>query len=202
MKLLKKEEPLIQILYKKRRFSKVNILLIAFFLTLFLVLILFGLSRTSLEASGSLYASENQTVFSDLTINPTGPNYFFPTAEVHVFFKNLHYNLLENVSVRMSLDNSSWIEVPLSDNNRDVVIGITSLNGFSTVVYAQTYCPHYIVVVDNQTVSAIDLFYTSSYDVYLVSILSAQSIVVIVLVSIAIFSFLLQILEFLRKIKW
>lgn len=200
MKYLKKEEqPVVQALYKRKLLTKKSILLLSFVLTLVFMLFFLAASRTYLERSGEIYATANSTVYSDFIISSTGPNYFFPNAEVHVIFRNSYGNALQNVSAWMSLDNSTWVQVPFSNGENDVMIGITPLNGFSTTVYSRIYCTDSNVIVGNQSMHTTDLLYTSTFHLYFVSILTPQSLVVLFLVAIAIFSFLVQILEFLKN---
>lgn len=197
-----KDQPVIQALYKRKILTKTSILLIAYFFTIIFVLVLLAVSRTYIvKDEGEFYATANEIVYSNVEIGSTGPNYFFPNAEVHSVFESRYPDMLENVSVWMSLDNSTWVKVPFSSGNQDVIIGTTSLNGFPTTIYQKVYCPDVNVSVQNQSIQVIDLFYSSNYTIYFTSIFTSQSLVLLLLVGVAIFSFIVQILDFLAKEK-
>jgi hypothetical protein len=173
----------VQSLYKHKRLTKSIILLISIFLTITFVITLLFISRTYIEqVGGNFFYGENETTYSNLEFASTGPNYFFPNAEVHTKFEVSNYKLLENVSIWMSVDNLTWVRY--SSN-----IYVKSYGSDAQVIFGDKLTPIY------QVLNACEFRFTY------MSILSSQSIIVLILVSLAVFSFLIQILDFLAKDK-
>jgi hypothetical protein len=196
-------EPVIQTLYTRKRLTrKVTVLLISLIITLFFILALLAISRTQFAPlKEGFYLTAGETTYSNIKIELAGPNYFFPNAEIHTIFESHYGNSLENVTVCLSLDNSTWVAVPFSSGAHDVIIGSTHLDGFPTPVYLKCYSQDATVMFQNQSLSIYDAINSSDWYFTSYSIITSQSIVLLCLTSIAIFSFLVQILDFLAKDK-
>jgi hypothetical protein len=143
-----------------------------------------------------LHLVSNEPTYFYIQMNTTGPSYFFPVGEVHVSFSNNYANAIKNFTVKMSLDNSTWIDVPFSAIPQTADIGQTQLSGLYTRVYVVVYFPPQLVygtvpvnIVENSfhlSVS-VDAPYTP------------QTWLLLVLMSIALFSFTIQIIDFFFK---
>jgi hypothetical protein len=140
----------------------------------------------------------------------TGPNYFFPYADLSFAVTNQYADNISGFHFFLSFDNSSWVEIPLTkplnlppdpfSPEPNVIlthVGIIPLNAFSNVLYAKCVFP--LQGFDNATQNKI-LSAFQAY-VYVSNIWTPLSIATIVLVSVALMSFIIQILDFWTKEK-
>lgn len=100
----------------------------------------------------------------------------------------------------MSTDNSTWVNVPLSkDTQKLVEIGDVQLNSFSVRIYVQYFLPPQANL--NQTVAGSVQTIQDSFAgrINIQAPYTPQTDVIIFLVTIALISFWLQILDFLIK---
>jgi hypothetical protein len=95
--------------------------------------------------------------------------------------------------VSINNDNVSWVEIPLLNVSKLTDVGIATMDAFDLNVYTRFYFPP-----QNQTASASII---QSFDLIIEvdPLYTPQTWVIIVLLCIAIFSFTLQILDFLFK---
>jgi hypothetical protein len=174
-------------------------MILSFVSAIVFVIALMAVGRTNIKSSGSALFGTNLTVYSSVEIESTGPNYFYPNAEIFAYFESPYADALKNVDYWMSLDNSSWVKVPFSGVRQEVSIGKTSLNGFPNTVYFKCYCPEENVTVQGRSESIVELLNSSTWGIFYTSIFTSQSLVLMLLVGIAVFSFLLQILDFMTR---
>jgi hypothetical protein len=189
---------------------KRNIVIWSFILTLFFDFVLIGISFqfTGKEIpSHPLHESIAPYYFTIKTYY-TGPNYF-PYADLSFAVTNQYDDNISGFHFFLSLtpDNSSWVEIPLTKPlnippdfppQPNVIltgVGIVPLNGFSNVLYAECIFPPQ--GFDNATQTRI-LNSFQAY-VYIQVIWTPQSIAAFILVSVALMSFIIQILDFWTK---
>ena len=159
---------------------------------------------------GDIHASANAGIMKGLPLisatptyfyvqmNVSGPSYFFPVGEVGASFSNPYANEISNFTVKMSLDNSTWVNVPFSSTPKIVDLGQAQLNGFYVRVYVVLYFPPqsgYGTVPANVVVKAFNLH------VYVDAPYTPQTWLLLILLFIALFSFIIQITDFFFKEK-
>jgi len=144
-----------------------------------------------------VYESTEPYYFTIKT-NYTGPNIFFPYAELWFEIANPYSNEISGFHFFVSFDNSSWVEIPLTKpepNYNLTNVGIIPLNGFTNVLYTEEIFPQQ--GFDNATKTRI---LNSFLVVFYVSpIWTPQSIATIILVWVALTAFIVQILDFSFK---
>jgi hypothetical protein len=141
----------------------------------------------------------NEPFYQTLDISSTGPNYFFPYVTVSESLTSKYYKAIANFSLSMSVDNSTWIKVPLSNEVKSVEIGIIPANSFTSTIYVKTYFPTQNVIVQNQTIPLIDVINSFHGVITITPYFTPQSWVILILLLVAVFSFILKILEFIFK---
>lgn len=145
--------------------------------------------------------------YLDIKTNYTGPNYFFPSATLAFAVANEYSDEIKEFHFFISFDNSSWVEIPLTKplhiipdpfpelNYTLTYVGRLPLNGFSNEFYAKCVFPPQGL---NDTANARIMDAFGAY--MLVSPLwTPQSTATVVLVSVALLSFIIQILDFCFK---
>jgi len=153
------------------------------------------------NVTGFSFAPSNDASYTSIVVNTSGPNYFFPDANLYAYITNPYAKYVENFTVYESTDNSTWVQIPISDNpNIFTKIGTVPLNGFSTTIYYKIYFPiQNLLVLQNQTLSFYQ-FGESFVNGYLLNPLpTPQTTVIFILLIIAVFSFVLQIVDFLFR---
>ena len=136
-------------------------------------------------------------------LKTTGPSYFFPSAYVDASITTPYAEYLENFTVYESTDNSTWVQVPIQMPNQfifnTVQIGNVPLNGFSIPIYFKVYFPYQNITVQNQTVLFSDFVKSLTFETFVTPFLTPQAWVIFILLIIAVFSFVLQIADFLLR---
>ena len=176
--------------YKK----KLGIGVISLFLTSFLFIFVLALgqwSLTKLESSSWFYENPNHYYFS-IHMSTTGPSYFFPFESVSASLSNPYAEEIKGFWLFMSTDNSTWIEIPLSGLKTE--FGKILVNNFNVDMYAKCYFPP-----QNTTTPKTTILQSFNYQISGSSAYTPQSLVLLVLVYIAVFSFILKIVEFILK---
>jgi hypothetical protein len=177
---------------------KYSVLLISVVVTVILVIILFVVGTVGIiNATDYSFGTNTNPSYSLDTINTRGPNYFFPYADVYTYVYSPYAKYIENFTFYESTDNSTWFKVPISDTKDYIKIGTASLNGFSTTIYQKIYFQYENITIQNQTVSTADMSFVSQY--YFSSLPTPQTLVIFILLTIAVFSFVLQIVDFLFR---
>lgn len=190
---------------------KRNILFWSFFLTLIFdsVLIGFSFRFANNEHLSNPFHESVEPYYFTIRTNYTGPNYFFPYANLAFAVANKYNDEISGFHFFLSFDNSSWIEIPLTKplnvppdfppepNYILTDVGIVSLNGFSNVLYAKCVFPSQGF---NDATHARIMNSFEAY-MYVEPIWTPQSIATMVLVSVALISFIIQILDFWVKEK-
>jgi hypothetical protein len=162
-----------------------------------------------------LVHESTEPYYFTIRTNYTGPNIFFPYAELSFAIANQYSDNISGFHFFLSLspDNSSWVEIPLTKPlivPSDIVlgqnstqynttnVGIIPLNGFSNVLYAEEIFPQQRF--DNATQTRILNSFIAYF--YVAPIWNTpQSIATIILVWVALTSFIIQILDFSFKEK-
>lgn len=188
---------------------KRNILFWSFILTLFFDIFLIGTSFkfTNKEVPPHPFHESTEPYYFTIKTYYTGPNFFFPYANVAFAVVNPYNDEIDEFHFSISFDNSSWVEIPLTKplnfapdffGESNVIltnVGTIPLNGFSNVLYAKCIFPPQ--GSDNATQTRIMNSFQAYIDVE--SIWIPQSVVTVLLASVALMSFIIQILDFLVK---
>lgn len=186
---------------------KWNILIWSLILTMVfdIVLIRISIQFTNKEAPSHPFYESTEPYYFTIKTYYTGPNYFFPYANVAFAFINQYNDEISGFHVYISFDNSSWVEIPLTKPSNippdpfgggpNVIltdVGIIPLNGFSNILYAKCIFPPQ--GFDNATQTRI----MNSFQGYMYfnSVWIPQSVATVILVSVALMSFIIQILDF------
>jgi hypothetical protein len=108
------------------------------------------------NATGFSFAPSSTASYESSVFKTTGPNYFFPSAYFETYITTPYAKYAENFTVYASIDNSTWVQIPIEMPNQVIVtatqIGSTPLNGFSIPIYYKVYFPYQNITVQNQTV--------------------------------------------------
>jgi hypothetical protein len=128
-----------------------------------------------------------------------GPSYFFPSADVSVSLTNPYAKYIENVTVYYSINNSTWVQIPFSNTPNYTKIGTVPLNSFSIPIYLKIYFQTQDVKPQNQTVPFADVIISFHDEIEFTPLIGSQGCVIFIVLGIAVFSFVLQILDFLTK---
>jgi hypothetical protein len=179
------------------RHRKAIILLLSIVLVLisdYPILVLADIHVSNTTGSTGFKVSNEPSYFY-LQINGTGPNYFYPVAYVNVSCSNPYANEIGTFECYMSLDNSSWTDIPFSTVPKIVELGDIQLNSLSTKIYVKCYFPPQSV--QNQTASAQTIEQSFRASVNIDAPYTFQTAIITTLLDIALFSFFLQILDFL-----
>ena len=177
------------IISKKWRIFIASLVITAILSTSVLVL---GSSHYTEVKDFYLYES-SEPVYSSFHVINTGPNYFFPIVQVQSRLSNLNFNEIEGFHYFVSTDNSSWVEVPLSNEDKYTVIGTIPSNGMDTILFDKWIFP-----IQNNTNAPI-MPDTFRYGISFVPVMTPQTSTIMILLVIAIFSFILKILEYIFK---
>ena len=138
--------------------------------------------------------------YSSFSINTKGPNYFYPYAEVSTYITSPYAQYAVNFTFYDSVDNSTWVQIPLSDNsNNFTVIGKAPLNSFAIPIYEKLYFPYQNITVQNKTISYEDFTQSIKEQYEYKPLFTPQTTVIFILIIIAVFSFVLQIVDFLFR---
>jgi hypothetical protein len=199
---------------KKLKISKDRkraIVIWSFVLTMIFDIVLIGTSFqfTNKEVPSHPLHESTEPYYFTIKTNYVGPNYFFPYANLDFAVINQYNDEISGFHFFLSFDNASWVEIPLTKplnippdfppepNFILTNVGIIPLNGFSNVLYAKCVFPRQ--GFDNATQTRI--FNSFQVYVYVETIWTPQSIATVVLVSVALMSFIIQILDFWTKEK-
>jgi hypothetical protein len=168
------------------------------------VLIGTSIRFTNKEAPSHPFHESTEPYYFTMKTYYAGPNYLFPYASVAFAVINQYNDEISGFYFYISLDNSSWVEIPLTKplnippdpfGGPSAIltdVGIIPLNGFSNVIYAKCIFPPQ--GFDNATQTRI----MNSFQgyVYISSVWIPQSVATVILVSVALLSFIIQILDF------
>jgi hypothetical protein len=190
---------------------KLNILFWAFILTMFFNIVLVGISFqfTKKELPSHPFHESNEPYYFTIKTYYTGPNYIFPYADLSFAVVNQYNDKISGFHFYVSFDNSSWVEIPLTrllnipqdfppiPNFILTDVGTIPLNGFSNTLDAKCVFPPQ--GFDNATQTRI----LNSFQAYMYvqAIWTPQSIATVILVSVALMSFIIQILDFWTREK-
>jgi hypothetical protein len=201
------------VMVKKLKVSKERkraIVIWSLILTLIFDFILIGISfqftGKEVPSSHPIHESTEPYYFIMKTYY-TGPNIFFPYANLDFAVANQYSDKISGFHFFLSFDNSSWVEIPLTKplnvtpdfppepNFILTNVGIIALNGFSNVLYAKCIFPpqEFDNATDARILNAFQAF------VYVEPIWTPQSVATFILVSVALMSFIIQILDFWTK---
>ncbi len=183
-----------------KRQSKALMLVISILIANGIIVSLFTIGRAQINnGSYSFYYTGDQAAYSSIEFRTSGPTYFFPNAEVHMELTSKFGNALENVSIFVSTDNSTWTKLPTTDGKHDVPLGTLPLNDYSPlIVYVKSFGPEN-VTLGAQSSPVLTLLNQCNISCYYVQSVSSESLVVLILVWVAVLSFVLQILDFLFR---
>lgn len=172
---------------------KAIILFVALFLMLSLDYVFYenSFGITNVVSSHQLVQSE-VPYNAEISVSTIGPNYFFPYSYISSTLTNKYSDEIKGFNLEMSTDNVSWVEIPLSNVNKFTSFGIISINTFSDTVYARVSFPN-----QNQTESTTNNILSSfTWSIEINPLFTPETIVVFILLSLALFSFVVQILDF------
>jgi hypothetical protein len=137
----------------------------------------------------NFYIDESSSYsFSSFQITNTGPNYFFPVAKISFSMVNPYADQLKDFHFYMSFDNQSWVEIPVSNTTKFVEVGLVSSTAVDTTVYTMWLFPSL-----NTTLPVIDSF---TFEFLVSPVFAPQTVVIMIVLFVALFSFILKILEF------
>jgi hypothetical protein len=193
---------------KNGRNRKESILVVSIILTVIFVslLISFSFQFANNQKFNPFHESAGPYYFT-FRPNDTGPNYFFPYASLDFAVANKYIDEISGFHFFLSFDNSSWVEISLTKplnippdfppepNYILTHVGIISLNGFSNVLYAKCVFP---LQGFNETTQTRIINSFEGY-LYISPCWTPYSIAAIILLSVALLSFIIQILDFCFK---
>jgi len=184
-------------------YSKKNsILIVSLAVTAVLVIIIFiiGIGGVK-QVSGFSLGPENNPSYSTDVLSIYGPNYFFPYAEASTYITTPYANYMENFTIYESVDNSTWVQVPVSDTIHYTKIGVVSLNDVNIKIYEKVYFQWDNITVENRTVTINDFADSLDGRFQFNPLPTPQTLVIFTLLMIGVFSFVLQIMDFLYRNK-
>ena len=155
------------------------------------------------NATGFSFAPTSNASYTFITIKTTGPNYFFPRADVYTAITTPYAKYAENFTVYGSTDNSTWVQIPIQipvqDTFSAVQIGTAPLNGFSFTIYYKIYFPYQNITVQNQTLTFFQFGESINNRLIFSPSPTPETTVIFILLIIAVFSFVLQIVDFVFR---
>ncbi|MGD0979575.1 MAG: hypothetical protein ABR962_10620 [Candidatus Bathyarchaeia archaeon] len=178
---------------------KIKVFLLSAVITTILLLVIFLIGESGLTSSTPFVIENTSPCYSSSNIDTRGPSYFFPSADVSVSLTNPYAKYIENLTVYYSINNSTWVQVPFSDTPNYTRIGTVPLDSFSIPVYLKVSFQIQDVEMQNQTVPFVTVLRNFHNDIAFTPLISSQTWVIFILLGIATFSFVLQILDFLTK---
>ena len=176
------------------------ILLLTIVLVIISDIILFhtgDINATDPSVFSTTFTVSNTTSYFYFQANTSGPSYFFSAGKVYQSISNPYANEIGIFNVYMSTDNSSWVAIPFSNTEKLVEIGEVQLNSFSIKIYVKYFFPPQPVVNETVSVKTIEESFIGKTIIKIPY--TPQTDIIIFLVTVAMFSFILQILDFLFK---
>jgi hypothetical protein len=115
---------------------KTEVLLTSGIVTFFLILFVYVIGVGGITGSTPInFNYSPNPYYTSFTISTMGPSYFFTYASVSISLTNPYAEYIRNFTVYDSLDNFSWILIPISNTSTYTNIGTTPLNGFGVKIY-------------------------------------------------------------------
>ena len=135
-------------LHKKQRLLiDFCVLLFLAILTTFSVNWYLGLKIISLTVQTDFQVQSENYYPNPLTIETNGPTYFNSYAQIHFSMGSRWGNIFKIFNVSASLDNSTWVNVPIGYNQSDLKnkgsanLGFAKLDSPHITIYLKTYLP-------------------------------------------------------------
>ncbi len=181
----------------KRKYS---ILVKSTIVTAFLVGALFWLGGSSVNTiTPAHFDYSNNPTFSSNTVITNGPSYFFPNAYASFSVTNPYAKYMDNFTYYISIDNVTWVQVPIVNTTSYTTIEKVPLSGFNFTLYQKIDFRTQDFFSLNQTIPMDKIINSFNNTLTLSPIPTPESIVISILLVIAVFSFILQIIDFLSK---
>jgi len=132
--------------------------LLAIFVSLTLALtttyVLESVGKTGVDyyESPPQFTISNETRSFLIQIHSTGPSYFASVGRIYIHISSTYAEVLEIFEVEMSLDNTSWVRVPLlpsrsNDHTKFADLGLVDLDKLLVVIYGRYYIPEQTVML-------------------------------------------------------
>ncbi|MGD0450199.1 MAG: hypothetical protein ABSA79_03960 [Candidatus Bathyarchaeia archaeon] len=169
--------------------KKWKVFMASIFITIFLFVSILIIGAWHLEGVKNFYMNESsEPTFSFFQITTTGSNYFFPNGIAHFSLSNPYSDEIKDFHFYVSFDNQSWVELPVSNTTNYVQAGETPV-GMDINVFTMSTFPS-----QNTTLPINSSF---QFSFFISPIMTPETIVIMIVLIIAIFSFTLQILEYI-----
>jgi len=154
IKRLKKNILKYLIHHKKQRSVVVFIVLLVLALTsTYIVQLYLSFQIESTQVSTNIEIDNESFYPQPFIIETNGPTYFNSYASVRYIVISRFGNIFQNSSISASLDNSTWVDVPLAYNQSDLNakkpanLGLVKLDSPTVTIYLKVHLPPQLVIV-------------------------------------------------------